>query len=532
MTIIIKLNEEKSLLINLKKYKKENKIKIDSFSYITTNYSLFKYLLKILELNSISTNENGYVVLRKQDRTKTSLQRIIMEFYSQYDKELEKKLEMLEVDHINNIKEDNETSNFQLLTRMDNMYKRHNNWFQVTIKNEHILNIDKRIKELPEYKTDERYFKIKNGKFRNMLKNNTINNVLDCVYLDISSTTIPKELLEPKNIYLLINRVIFRYIKDLTVKDDYFIDNLLKLKDKYIVSRILKHNLSLLNRFRNRYNYLNEVIKRFNILNSKKEEELFIEDLEEKDFNYLFKTLGKSKDVLFDLYKTIIDNDLYTIEDDNILLTLEIGFNFDEKGKYSIFRFMYLLGLLNRHNSSNRMSFISIPFYTEELLKEANHRAKKIQDLKLRKLRYFIVREEFGEETSKRVYGERSKRLESLYLKYSIKVKEAVIEFFREDEQIKKLGYTTVDDLLEYLIYLKEQGLLEIPVYRNFISFIKDLLMYNTEVINEMKKKGFEYRIVSKDIINNIVKYQKEQGINKTIIFGLYPKEKAIVLAG
>ena len=314
--------------------------------------------------------------------------------------------------------------------------------------------------------------------------------------------------------------------------EKYFIDNLLKLKDKYIVDRILKHNLLLLNRFRSRYSYLNEVIKKFNILNDKQEEELFIEDLKERDFNYLFKNLGKSKDVLFDLYKTIIDNDLYTIEDDNILLTLEVGFNFDEKGKYSIFRFMYLLGLLNRHNSSNRMSFISIPFYTEEILKESNRRAKKIQDLRLRKLRYFIVREEFGEETSKKVYGERSKRLESLYLKYSVKVKEAVIEFFREDEQIKRLGYTTVDDLLEYLIYLKEQGLLEIPVYRNFISFIKDLLMYNTEVINEMKKKGFEYRIVSKDIINNIVKYQEEQGINKTIISGLYPKVKAIVLTG
>ena len=529
MTIIIKLNEERSLLINLKKYKKENIIKIDSFSYITTNYSLFKYLLKIFELNSISTNVNGYVVLRRKDRTKTSLQRIIMEFYSQYDKRLRKELEMLEVDHINNIKEDNETSNFQLLTHTDNMYKRYNKEFQVTTENRYILNIDKRIKKLPQYKTDERYFKIKNGKFRNMLKNNTINNILDCVYLDISSTTIPNNLLNSTNIYVLIDRVIYRYIKDLTVNNDYIIDNILKLKERYIVNKILKHNLSLLNRFRSRYNYLNEVIKKFNILNDK-QEELFIEDLEEKDFKYIFNNLGKSKEVLFDLYKTIIDNDLYTIEDDNILLTLEIGFNFEEKGKYSIFRFMYLLGLLNRHSSSNKMTFISIPFYTEELLKEANHRAKKILDLKLRKMRYFIAREEFGEDISKRVYADRYKRLESLYLKYSIKVKETVIEFFRKDEQIKRLGYTTVDDILEYLIYLKQQGQLEIPIYKNFSSFIKDLLMYNTQVINEMKKKGFEYRIVSKDIINNIIKYQKEQGIDKTIISGLYSKQKAVVL--
>ena len=151
-------------------------------------------------------------------------------------------------------------------------------------------------------------------------------------------------------------------------------------------------------------------------------------------------------------------------------------------------------------------------------------------DLKLRKMRYFITREEFGEEISKRVYADRYKRLESLYLKYSIKVKEAVIEYFRKDEQIKRLGYTTVDDILEYLIYKKQQGQLEIPIYRNFISYIKDLLMYNTQVINEMKKKGFEYRIVSKDIINNIIKYQKEQGIDKTITSSIYSKVKAVVL--
>lgn len=528
MTIIIKLNEEKSLLINLKRYKKENKIKIDSFSYISTNYSLFKYLIDLFKINSIRLNENGYVVLRRKDRTITSLQRIIMEFYSLYDKELEKELENSDVDHINNLRLDNRTSNFQLLSHTENINKSYNNAFQVTSENRYILDIDKMIKELPQYEIDKKYCETKSEKFKNAIDTGIINNVLDCCYLDISSTTKPINLQDSTSIIISILRVLCSNKIKLTEK--YFIDNLLKLKDKYIVRRILKHNISLLNRFRSRYGYLNEVIKKFNILNDKQEEELFIEDLEEKDFNYLFKTLGKSKDVLFDLYKTIIDNDLYTIEDDNILLTLEVGFNFDEKGKYSIFRFMYLLGLLNRHNSSNRMSFISIPFYTEELLKESNRRAKKIQDLKLRKLRYFIVREEFGEETSKRVYGERSKRLESLYLKYSIKVKEAVIDFFRKDEQIKRLGFTTVEEILEYIIYLKEQGLLEIPIYRNFSSFIKDLLMYNTEVITEMKKKGFEYRIVSKDIINNIVKYQEKQGINKTIISGLYSKQKAVVL--
>ena len=44
------------------------------------------------------------------------------------------------------------------------------------------------------------------------------------------------------------------------------------------------------------------------------------------------------------------------------------------------------------------MSFFSVPYYTEELLKKSNVRAKKILELGLKKIRYFTIVEEFGKE--------------------------------------------------------------------------------------------------------------------------------------
>lgn len=121
MTFIVTISEDISILVNI--LNKNKCIKIDNITYISTNYSLFKYLLELLETNSISKNKNGYITLKRKDGTTTSLQRIIMEFYSQYDGDLKILLEekegdscKYEIDHINNDKLDNRTGNFQILT--------------------------------------------------------------------------------------------------------------------------------------------------------------------------------------------------------------------------------------------------------------------------------------------------------------------------------------------------------------------------------------------------------------------------------
>ena len=52
----------------------------------------------------------------------------------------------------------------------------------------------------------------------------------------------------------------------------------------------------------------------------------------------------------------------------------------------------------------NTPSFIHIPIYTDELLKEANNKAKDLLSLNLNKISYFLVRQEFGEEIADSIY--------------------------------------------------------------------------------------------------------------------------------
>lgn len=82
MTLIVKVNEEVTALIDYSK--KKEKI-IRTVTYVTSNCSLIKYLLKLLRKNSIGKNKDGYATIKRINGKKTSLQRIIMEFYSVYD---------------------------------------------------------------------------------------------------------------------------------------------------------------------------------------------------------------------------------------------------------------------------------------------------------------------------------------------------------------------------------------------------------------------------------------------------------------
>lgn len=538
MTFIVTISEDISILVNI--LNKNKCIKIDNITYISTNYSLFKYLLELLETNSISKNKNGYITLKRKDGTTTSLQRIIMEFYSQYDGDLKILLEekegdscKYEIDHINNDKLDNRTGNFQILTHQNNILKTYNSRYQVTSSNKHILELDRKIKNLQQYKVDEKYFKYKSSRFKKMIENNEITNINECCYLDLSSTSITKTTADFTNIRESIICVRNYFIEKMTSRND-IIHKIVELKNKQIAKQILDRNIMKLNRYRSRYSYLDEVILKFSILDSNYDEKIELELYNINDYEYQM-SLYKSKHILLDLYRLIVNTNDYTIEDGNIIKSMDISFEFDKKGKYSIFRYMYMLGLLKREKSKSRKSFISIPIYTHELLKEANYRAKKILDLELGKsLTYFLVREEFGKDIATMVYKERENNLSNIYEKYSIRAKQDIIEFLETDEQIRKIGYVTIEEIFENIKYLNEQrrlnGIEYNPIYKGFKSFITKILNYNTDTKKVLESIGFRYVYINKSIINNIVKYQQKNNLDIVITTGLYSRGKAIVL--
>ena len=85
MTLLLYYDETTTLIYNMIDNSVLGKIDNDS--------SLIRYLLNIMELHNIRVNENGYLVLRRLDNVVTTLQRVIIEFYSRYDVKLKELLD-------------------------------------------------------------------------------------------------------------------------------------------------------------------------------------------------------------------------------------------------------------------------------------------------------------------------------------------------------------------------------------------------------------------------------------------------------
>lgn len=326
-----------------------------------------------------------------------------------------------------------------------------------------------------------------------------------------------KTTIDTNNFRDTINRFTYYIENKMTEKNTNLISEIYNYKTNYVVNKVLNTNLALLNRYRQRYKYLDEVIKKYNILNEFYNYRIK-EDLNLYDYDYQLSRLN-SKELLYDLYEVIVKDKDFTFEDDNILKRIDLSMQVDKTGKYNSFRIMYMLGLLNRQKSKRKTSFFSIPIYTEDLMKKANVIAKKILDLNLKKIRFFTVMEELGEETAKRIYKERFDKLKKDYEFYSKRAKEDIIKFLKEDFNIYENGFVKIEDIFDYIKQLNtdraSNGFKFNPVYAKFILFIKDLLQYNSDTKKVLEELGLVYRSVNKEIIENIKEYQKKQGFIK-----------------
>lgn len=522
MTIIIKVNAEVSFMVNFNIC--SNKCNVENYTIISTNASLIKYLLKSLQNNDLRVEKNGYACLRRDDEigSRTSLQRIIVEFYAQYDEKLKNLLvqtdkdnkKVFDVDHINNVKLDNRTSNFQILSHKDNINKQKGNEYFTEVDTNYLQQLDNEIKKLEKYKKDEKRLKVKDYAFRKVLRTGVIDNINDCCYLDYTSCNYEIEFNNDEDYCMVMKSIVVDIAEKMQEKKKSLIIDLNTKRNKAILIRKLNHNLSILNYYRNRYKYLDELICKFNILdnfyNYKIDEKFNIYDM---DYQL---NLSKSKEILYDLYQQMVCDNDYSIKYDNVIKRVNIRFEVEKLGKYNSFRIMYILGLLKRENSRIKSSFISVPIYTDELLKQANQIAKKILKDKWRKVRFFMVMEELGEEMAKRVYKERFNELYNKYKKYYQKAKEDIIELLANDKELYSFGYITIEEIYTQIELLnlkrKENGVDYNPVYKNFDIFIKDLFLYNTDTKNRLEELGLCYTVLNKDIIKNIEKYQHKNG--------------------
>lgn len=502
---------------------------------IDVDFSLIRYLGQATEINDININNCGYVIIKRDNDTTTTLGRFILEYYSKYDDRLKEilKNKEYEINHINKDKLDNRIENLEIVTHQDNIRHSKGLNYDIIYKSEDLKLLQEMNKKEKKQEIDKQYLNRISGLFFKLYNSYMENKeckldikILKCCYLKFKnnktkSNTKEQEIRESKDLTTLKQYKLMSYFHTTFIKE------ILQKKKQYIYKKIVDNNITLLNKYIERYPILKNIFKKYKIMDKEFKEQLKFDK-------------SNSRNILIDFFTDIYNFNWYVIENGNILLTVNIRNFINVKGKYKAFLTLYLLGLLKRQNDiskpntiSNRLvhtpSFIHIPFYTDELLKQANNIAKDLLSLNLNKFTYFLIRQEFGEEIADSIY--KNKKSKSNY-QYGLKAKEDILEFISTDKDILNFGFMKVEEIFEHIQGLNVQRQIRGEDYNKicngFINFIKSLLLYNTDTKKRLDELGFTYISLNSKIIENIKKYQKEQGFNFSI--SLKPKEKVIVM--
>ncbi len=484
----------------------------DCYSRIDEDYSLIRYLCEETRYRDIRSGRN-YITIKREDKTTTTIGRFILEYYADFDCKLESVInnDKYQINHINKDVTDNRLANLEIVTKRGNELHKNGKPYEdeIIMISSELQAIQKAKMEDKKHNIDKEFMKRKSGIFHKHIKENRVSlELIKYLYLDFKYVTSHSQKKEHSHTTRSNNSGTDRNIGGqifLSGNHTNYINKLVNFHREYIYITIMYDNLILLNKFQSRYKYLDEVLTsskindRQNIKKSTLQEQM------------------NSKTILSDLFDYLHFSNRYTINDDNILAIVNIKAIFSTKGRYNAFRVAYILGLLNRRKPTGKKrnlrqrevkvratgeikmqvienhdaSYISIPVYTEDLLKEANRKAKIIADLD--KITYFIVREVFGEEMANAVYvGKKEKRD---YEKYGLMAKEDVIWFLRTNLDIHSRGYIFLEEIIEELDRLntqrKAQGQPYSKIFDSFIKFVRSLLLYNPDVKAVMKELRF-----------------------------------------
>lgn len=136
-------------------------------------------------------------------------------------------------------------------------------------------------------------------------------------------------------------------------------------------------------------------------------------------------------------------------------------------------------------------SYIHIPVYTEELLKEANKKAKIILELDIRTITYSVLMDVFGKKIADKVYVSETVKIN--YKRYAVPVIKDVILFLKVNQDINLRGYIFVDEIVEELEMLNSQrkivGKSYTKIFKGIKKFVIRVLRYNPEVKKVMNEK-------------------------------------------
>ena len=304
------------------------------------------------------------------------------------------------------------------------------------------------------------------------------------------------------------------------------LNNLLQAKKQYIYKSVIDKNIQLLGRNIKRYPYIKAILQKYNIV-----------DLSTKNPNH---------NLLLEFYNYIYDSNKYVLNNGDILLTISIKHKINARGKYKTFIILYFLGMLQKKNSSiNKQdiyniyyeivskhipSFIKIVPLTDSSFKDINTKCKKLIELNYNSIRYFQIREEFGEDIANSIYNNNKCKIR---YKYGVRAKEDIISILKKDKAVVLNGFITKDKIIQEVkalnYYRQQNGEKYSKIYKSFNRFVSSIFLYNKEIAETLLELKLVYVRLNTRIINNIKRYQKQNNITDNTYI-LKPNMKVIVL--
>lgn len=522
MTILTNIKDEKVIVKTINE--KKGKIIEQDIAMVDVDYSLIRYLAQKLTVTDVILNNCGYPIITRNNRT-TTLYRLILQFYSKYDEELKQMLEnkQLEINHINKDKQNNKITNLEILDHKNNIKHSRGLDYDVVMTSQQLQEIQQKSLKDKQQNIDKEYLKRISGLFYKAMNSDVVDEKLfktpycyyRFYYIPYSKTSYKASLKATATVPSPQSTP--QFLSNFHTKS---LQNLLLKHKQYIYKGIVQKNLLLLNRNIERYPNIKQILVKYRIIDR------------DKPYN----------NILIEFYRKIYKANRYTISNGDILITTSIRRTIRTIGKHKAFLIMYYLGLLERKTkpssyistnpADNREpSFIKIQKLNDINFPEINVKCKELIDLNYNSIRYFQIREQFGEETANIIYNNNAK-CKSNY-KYQLRAKADIISILKKNEAVILEGFITRNKIIHELkllnAYRKQNREPYSHIKNSFSKFLSSLLLYNQDIKDILEDEGLIYITLNTNIINNIKAYQKQHRIQDTSHL-LKPNMKVIVL--
>lgn len=514
---------------------------------IENDVGLIRYILKIFREYEISSNNNGYLQFQNKEG-ETYLHRIVIEYYSKFDTNLLnilKDTKHHQVNHKNKMKWDNRLENLEIVTIKGNQLHKNNKEYkkEIVFETQDLIKIKEKLKEDKQYEADKKYLEKVSKRNKDYLSEKHIYSdsrkyLYNHLYIRFNNVTVTnKKILSNTTISNMLDN--FTYIIFMDVENTFF--NKLNMKilneyyDKFRYKNILLNNLKLIEKYYHKNKYFKSICNKYHLFNdelnlkSKKEENIILKYFNN---NILIDLLNER------LLKSFKDNQLYCIIPLNYYLIVY--------GKYKFFRALYILQLLNRRpvNKNLLMEYkikygnihsptnFYIPKYTDDLFSSVVLPiSKQLYDMDLSTITYTVVARNFSVDVADKVYVNYKYKLKNK-IEMDFTTIDDIIYLLKNSNnlhyKIKQYGFISTDDIRYELQLLNEERKDNHQPFINVkdgdAKFVTRMVMNIVDIKQTLNEMDLQFTKLDKKTIQNIMKYQGQQGEDITSILFLTNK--------